>query len=279
MKKKLGVALCLAALATSASAETKLPDKMLGYWCFTRAHYYPDEKFEPDTVPLVRVDSFDGCANNGGARLWRHGIKTNLQFGRFEWRAHCKISKIERLGNRYRVSADCRADRAIFYTGEDSQKPQHETRIFEIWRAKPGLRWRESEFDSYECRVTEVVEEISTVKPKTGTPEDDLVIIEVAKNPPRMKVSHIDKKGNVAERNKQYRNGSYVLLSTDSTDDMASSVFTLYGSRTVGSTIYRIVGKMTLDGEGPLYYGYYEEIHKDGRLDATIRAKNCSEKK
>ena len=30
-----------------------------------------------------------------------------------------------------------------------------------------------------------------------------------------MKVSHIDKKGNVAERNKQYRNGSYVLLSTE----------------------------------------------------------------
>jgi hypothetical protein len=25
----------------------------------------------------------------------------------------------------------------------------------------------------------------------------------------------------------------------------------LYGSRTIGSTIYRIVGKMTLDGEGP----------------------------
>jgi hypothetical protein len=43
---------------------------------------------------------------------------------------------------------------------------------------------------------------------------------------------------------------------------MASPVFTLYGSRTIGSTIYRIVGKMTLDGEGPLYYRYYEEIPK-----------------
>jgi hypothetical protein len=97
-----------------------------------------------------------------------------------------------------------------------------------------------------------------------------------------MKVSHIDKKGNVAERNKQYQNGSYVVLSADSsdtTDEMASPVVTLYGSRTVGSTIYRIVGRMTLDVEGPLYYRYYEEIHKDGYLDATIRAGNCSERK
>jgi hypothetical protein len=60
---------------------------------------------------------------------------------------------------------------------------------------------------------------------------------------------------------------------------MASPVFTLYGSRTVGSTIYRIVGKMTLDREGPLYFGYYEEIHKDGYLDATIRAGKSSERK
>jgi hypothetical protein len=107
-------------------------------------------------------------------------------------------------------------------------------------------------------------------------------LIEVAKNPPTMKVSHIDEKGKVAERNKQYQNGSYVLLSTDSTDtrpdEMTSPVFTLYGSRTIGSTIYRIIGKMTLDVEGPLYYGYYEEIYKDGSLDATIRAGNCSEK-
>jgi hypothetical protein len=134
----------------------------------------------------------------------------------------------------------------------------------------------------YECQVSEAVEDISTRKPKTLTPEYDLVLIEVAQNPPGMEVSHIDKKGNVAERNKQYQNGSYVILSTDSTDttdEMASPVFTLYGSRTVGSTIYRIVGKMTLDREGPLYFGYYEEIHKDGYLDATIRAGKCSERK
>jgi len=137
-------------------------------------------------------------------------------------------------------------------------------------------------FHKYECQVTEVVEDLSTGKPKTLTPKNDLVLIEVAKNPPTMKVSHIDEKGKVAERNKQYQNGSYVLLSTDSTDtrpnEMASPVFTLYGSRRVGSTIYRIVGKMTLDGEGPLYYGYYEEIYKDGSLDATIRAGKCSER-
>ena len=98
-----------------------------------------------------------------------------------------------------------------------------------------------------------------------------------------MKVSHIDEKGKVAERNKQYQNGSYVLLSTDSTDtrpnETASPVLSLYGSRTVGSTIYRIVGKMTLDGEGPVYYRYYEEVYKDGSLDVTIRAGNCSERK
>ena len=41
----------------------------------------------------------------------------------------------------------------------------------------------------------------------------------------------------------------------------------------------RLVGKMTLDVEGPLYYRYYEEIHKGGYLDATIRAGNCSERK
>jgi hypothetical protein len=40
-----------------------------------------------------------------------------------------------------------------------------------------------------------------------------------------------------------------------------------------------IVGKMTLDGEGPLYYGYYEELYKDGSVDATIKAGNCSERK
>ena len=104
--------------------------------------------------------------------------------------------------------------------------------------------------------MTEVVEDLSTGKPKTLTPKNDLAFIEVAKNPPRMKVSHLDEKGKVAERNKQYQDGSYVLLSTDSTDtrpnETASPVLSLYGSRTVGSTIYRIVGKMTLDGEGPV---------------------------
>jgi hypothetical protein len=130
--------------AATAQVVPQLPDSMLGYWCFTRSHWYPEENIEPDTTPLVRSNAFN-CANLGGVRFWRHGSKTNLQFGRFEWRADCKISKIERIGNKYRVSADCTADRDIFYTGEDSQKPQPETRFFEIWRAKPGLRWRESE--------------------------------------------------------------------------------------------------------------------------------------
>jgi hypothetical protein len=55
------------------------------------------------------------------------------------------VRNIERLGNKYRVSADCRADRDLFYTGEGSQKPLRDTRIFEIWLAKPGARWRENE--------------------------------------------------------------------------------------------------------------------------------------
>jgi hypothetical protein len=175
------------------------------------------------------------------------------------------------------------------FTEEDQDKygvgyfgPREDLRYPHIKGKIPEVIKPATKFDKYECQVTEVVEDISTRKPKTLTPEYDLVLIEVAQNPPRMKVSHIDKKAKVAERNKQYQNGSYVVLSTDSTDttdEMASPVFTLYGSRTVGSTIYRIVGKMTLDVEGPLYYRYYEEIHKDGYLDATIRAGNCSERK
>jgi hypothetical protein len=135
----------------------------------------------------------------------------------------------------------------------------------------------------YECHVREVVEELSTGKPKALTPEHDLVFIEVTQNPPRLKVSYLDNKGRVADRNKQYQNGFSVLLSTDSTDpyptvpeeddDMASPVVTLYGSRAIGSTIYHIVGRMTLDREGPGHSSYYEEIYKDGYLDATIRAK------
>jgi hypothetical protein len=109
----------------------------------------------------------------------------------------------------------------------------------------------------YECQVSEAVEDIST-ESKTLTPEYDLVLIEVAKR-------------------------FLVLLSIDDTTgkekEMASPVLTLYGSRTVGTTIYRMVGKMTFDFEGPLYYGYHEEIYKDGSLDATIRAGNCSVKK
>jgi hypothetical protein len=129
--------MALIAIAMPASAETKLPDKMLGHWCFTRAHWYANEKIEPDTTPLVSSNAFD-CANLGGVRFWRRGNKSGFQLGRFDWRADCKISKIERIGNKYRVSADCTSD----------SEPPHETRFFEIWRAKPGLRWRESEKNS-----------------------------------------------------------------------------------------------------------------------------------
>ena len=40
-----------------------------------------------------------------------------------------------------------------------------------------------------------------------------------------------------------------------------------------------MVGKMTFDYEGPLYYGYHEEIYKDGYLEATITARDCPERK
>ena len=63
--------------------------------------------------------------------------------------------------------------------------PLEGEKVFEVWRSKTGLHWRELEgtgFDKYECRVTEVVEDISTGKPKTLTPEYDLVLIEVAEN-------------------------------------------------------------------------------------------------
>jgi hypothetical protein len=288
--KKFAHALCLAATLTAcetplrsaaatAQVAPRLPNAVLGhYWCFIRA---PDD--DPDLI--ISDVNFDACANRGGVRFWRRGGKWGFQLGRFDWRADCEISKIERVPSKgpkvYRVHSYCRAKREMF-VGD----PLKGAKLCELWQSKTGLHWREleedSKFDKYECQVTEVVEDLSTRKPKTLTPKNDLVLIEVAKNPPRMKVSHIDEKGKVAERNKQYQNGSYILLSTDSTDatnEMASPVFTLYGSRTVGSTIYRIVGKMTLDGEGPLYYGYYEEIYKDGSLDATIKAGNCSERK
>jgi hypothetical protein len=121
-----------------------------------------------------------------------------------------------------------------------------------------------------ECRVVEVIENISTGKSKTSTPEHDFVLIEMTKNPPRMKVLHVDERGKRYERNKQYRNGSYVLY-TDQ-EDSDTLYFTLYGSRQIGSTIYRMVGEMALAAD---LLRYDEKIYKNGYLDVTIEARNC----
>jgi hypothetical protein len=240
--KKLALAVCLAAMAVPASARNAED-----YWCGKpRIHLMmwiaKVQVCHPKRVTVV-------------PNRWIRLTKDNIYF-RGE---KCTVFT-EKDQEKYGVG--------YFGPREDLRYPFEKGKISEVLKR-------------YECQVSEAVEDISTGKPKTATPEYDLVWIDVAQNPLGMKVSHIDKKGNVAERNKQYQNGSYVLLSTDSADTtsgMASPVVNLYGTRTVGSTSYRIVGKMTLHGEGP-HYGYYEEIYKNGSLDANIKAGNCSERK
>jgi hypothetical protein len=282
MKTKLALALCLAALATPASARNAED-----YWCGTpRIHLM---MWIAKVQVWARDDEGKLIRDKDGNLVWGgFGGETYEQYGIINHKLPPDHPKwVTVVPNRWiRLTKDniyFRGQKCTVFTEKDQEKngvgyygPREDLR-YPLQKGKiPEV------IKKYECHVSEAVEDISTRKPKTLTPEYDLVLIEVAQNPPGMKVSHIDKKGNVAERNKQYRNDSYVVLSTDSTDttdEMASPVFTLYGSRTVGSTIYRIVGKMTLDVEGPLYYRYYEEIHKDRYLDATIRAGNCSVKK
>jgi hypothetical protein len=282
MKKKLALALCLAALATPASARNAED-----YWCGKpRIHVMmwiaKVQVWERDDEGKLIRDK-DGNLVSGG-----YGGETYQQYGIINHKLPPDHPKwVTLVPNQWiRWTKDdiyFRGQKCTLFTEKDQEKygvgyfgPREDLRYpFEKGKIPEIVK-------KYECQVSEAVEDISTRKPKTLTPEYDLVLIEVARNPLGMKVSHIDKKGNVAERNKQYQNGSYVVLSTDSVDtidEMASPVFTLYGSRAFGSNIYRMVGKMTLDGEGPLYYGYSEEIHKDGHLDATIRAGECSERK
>jgi hypothetical protein len=284
--KPIALALCLAAMAVPASARNAED-----YWCGTpRIHLM---MWIAKVQVWARDDEGKLIRDKDGNVVWGgFGGETYEQYGIINHKLPPDHPKwVTVVPNRWiRLTKDniyFRGQKCTVFTEKDQEKygvgyfgPREDLR-YPFQKGKiPEVITR---FHKHECRVTEVVEDLSTGKPKTLTPKNDLVLIEVAKNPPTMKVSHIDEKGKVAERNKQYQNGSYVLLSTDSTDtrpnEMTSPVFTLYGSRTIGSTIYRIIGKMTLDGEGPLYYGYYEEIYKDGSLDATIRAGNCSEKK
>ena len=122
MKKKLALALCLAATLTAsetplrsaaatAQVAPQLPNAMLGYWCFGVGPNY-----DPDHGSLLTsADGFDDCANHGGVRFWRRGGKLRYQLGRFDWRADCKISKIELVGpNVYRVDSHCRANDSMF---------------------------------------------------------------------------------------------------------------------------------------------------------------------
>jgi hypothetical protein len=295
MKKKVAVVLCLAALATPASARNAAD-----YWCGKGKNRIHLMWWLAKVQAPMRDDQGKLIRDDKGNLIWGPDPKRYYsQYGIINHKLPANHPKWVTVVPRRWIRFD--KDRGIDenidsfrgqecegFTEEDQDKygvgyfgPRDDLRYPRIKGKIPEVIKPATRFNKYECQVTEVVEDISTRKLKTRTLEYDLVLIEVAQDPPKMKVSHIDKKGKVAERNKQYQNESYVLVSTDSstTDEMASPVFTLYGSRTVGSTIYRIVGKMSLDGEGPLYYGYYEEIYKDGYLNATIRAGNCSERR
>jgi hypothetical protein len=135
------IALVLAAALLSASAATAqvapgLPNDVLGhYWCFYRA---PDD----DPHLIFSADNFDACANRGGVRFWRRGGKSGFQLGRFDWRADCEISKIDLVGEVYRVHSYSRAKREMF-VGD----PLEGAKLFELWQSKTGMHWRELEED------------------------------------------------------------------------------------------------------------------------------------
>lgn len=127
----------LRSAAATAQAAPQLPDAVLGhYWCFSRA---PDD----DPWPIRSGDDFGDCANRGGARFWRRGGKWGFQLGRFDWRADCEISKIERVPSKgpkvYRVHSYCRAK-----WGDD---PLERAKVFELWQSKTGMHWGELEED------------------------------------------------------------------------------------------------------------------------------------
>jgi hypothetical protein len=180
--KSLILAACLAAIATSAAAATldaealdnqalgeqgkagtprppkvvsRLPNAMLGSWCFSKGNYYANPNPDWGSMAIVSDkpnDRFDlgDCANHGGVRFFQRNGKTHYQLGRFEWRANCEISKIEMIGSAvYRVSSYCRAKRGVF--GPDT--PLEEAKRFEIRQIETKtcskgdcwqeLRWRD----------------------------------------------------------------------------------------------------------------------------------------
>jgi hypothetical protein len=289
MKKKLAFALCFAALATTANARNAED-----YWCGTpRIHLMM-------WIAKVQEPSRDAegklIRDNEGNLSWGRAAdgRTYSQYGVINHKLPENDPRrvtvvpnqwISETGN----DIYFRGQKCTVFTEKDQDKygvgyygPRWDLRFPHIQGKIAEVIKPATKSNKYECQVTVMVEDRATRKPKTISLKNERVLIEVVQNPPKMEVSYIDNKGNVAERNKQYQDGSYVLLSTDSADptnEMASPVLTLFGSRKVGSTFYRMVGKMTLDGEGPLFYSYYEEIYKDDYLDATIRAGKCSERK
>jgi hypothetical protein len=98
----------------------------------------------PDDDPhlIFSADNFDACANRGGVRFWRRGGKSGFQLGRFDWRADCEISKIDLVGEVYRVHSYSRAKREMF-VGD----PLEGAKLFELWQSKTGMHWRELEED------------------------------------------------------------------------------------------------------------------------------------
>jgi hypothetical protein len=178
------IALATVALlaSTPAAAQTlKLPNEMLGTWCPTQDPLVE----EKDGTSTIKYERRQDCspADDTSIVLGPRG------YGGQD--VSCKaISGVTRSPPFLQVRYRC--------TGEGNITLNVRWRLIGlqlVWNSRVP-RWEAAErFDKYECQVTEVVENLSTRKPKTLTPKDDLVLIEVAKNPPRMKVSHIDKKG------------------------------------------------------------------------------------
>jgi hypothetical protein len=124
------------ALAAPLQAAPRLPNTLHGYWCF----FSPPADDDLSSDPVTLATSFGDCANKGGVRFQRG--KSSYQFGRFDWRANCQISKIDLVGPKvYRVHSRCRG-RDL----DDLDKMVFEERVFEVWRqSKTELRWREIE--------------------------------------------------------------------------------------------------------------------------------------
>jgi hypothetical protein len=129
---------CVAALllaTETAQAAEQLPSSLLDHhWCFTMGA----DEGAPDRI--IKDDNFDNCANRGGIRFWRQGKKWGYQLGRFEWRADCEITKINRVSGTYQVHSYCRAKQEMF-VGD----PLEGDKIFEIWQVGTKMYMRDIE--------------------------------------------------------------------------------------------------------------------------------------